>query len=350
MGYQVNQKGLGPCTKATYNDFKHSRLSRLSPVDWQNEHHRRSIAASLVMGAYVLEDDRQEKRVGYRALAPPWWKFFNFELQKLLIDDADSSRSADSSIFGAVFEFKPKSNNYYPIGAPRYVIAFRGTVLKKDTIVRDIVLDINIFIGNLQHRSHFRKAIQAIEQLVSASGASNIWLAGNSLGSSIAMEAGKNMATMVNFLETILNPPFVAFPIESIESRKLKRGIHFAGRLLAHAMKDKQERQPHEHLYKDLTPWVPNLFLHPYDIICSGFIEYFELRENMQSSGRTETFVTPNLLKGLLVNAVGTEYFSEESHLIPSARVTTSCSPDVHMLCQWFPDDSVLGPKLYRYK
>ncbi|KAF9598270.1 hypothetical protein IFM89_026101, partial [Coptis chinensis] len=35
----------------------------------KNEHHRRSVAASLVQGVYVLERDRQENRQGPYALA-----------------------------------------------------------------------------------------------------------------------------------------------------------------------------------------------------------------------------------------------------------------------------------------
>ncbi|KAF9609463.1 hypothetical protein IFM89_016462 [Coptis chinensis] len=36
---------------------------------WENAHHRRSVAASLVQGVYVLERDRQENRQGPHALA-----------------------------------------------------------------------------------------------------------------------------------------------------------------------------------------------------------------------------------------------------------------------------------------
>ncbi|KAI3914283.1 hypothetical protein MKW92_049692 [Papaver armeniacum] len=276
MVYKAIQKGLGYSKpkQPQNHDFTLSGLSRLTTVDWESEHYRRCIAASLVKGVYVMEDDRQTKREGSKALAPPWWEFFDFQLLDKLMDDVDWS------IFGAVFEFKPKSNNYdYPKGAPRYVIAFRGTVLTEDTAVRDILLDINVFMNNLHHKSRFGVAMQAVEKMVSLSGASNIWLAGHSLGSAIAMLAGKTMAKRgILLVSYLFNPPFVAFLFENIGT----------SRWLTYGKKDNQEKQPPEHLCKDLSLWVPNLFLHPADVICSGFIKYFELREKMRSSGRIE--------------------------------------------------------------
>ncbi|KAF9607775.1 hypothetical protein IFM89_000122, partial [Coptis chinensis] len=38
-------------------------------IERKNEYHRRSVAASLVQGVYVLERDRQENRQGPHALA-----------------------------------------------------------------------------------------------------------------------------------------------------------------------------------------------------------------------------------------------------------------------------------------
>ncbi|KAI3938861.1 hypothetical protein MKW92_012484 [Papaver armeniacum] len=259
MIVQAIQKGLGYSKpkQPQNHDFTLSGLSRLTTVD------------CLVKGVYVMEDDRQTKREGCKALAPPWWEFFDFQLLDKLMDDVDWS------IFGAVFEFKPKSNNYdYPKGAPRYVIAFRGTVLTEDTAVRDILLDINVFMNNLHHKSPSR-----------------IWLAGHSLGSAIAMLAGKTMAKRgILLVSYLFNPPFVAFLFENIGSRTVKNGIDLASRLLTYGKKDNQEKQvPPEHLCKDLSLWVPNLFLHPADVICSGFIKYFELREKMRSSGGIES-------------------------------------------------------------
>ncbi|KAL9254412.1 GDSL esterase/lipase-like protein [Drosera capensis] len=87
-----------------------------------NDYHRRSVAASLVSGVYTLERDRQEKCDSKQALAPPWWEFFHFRMIRPLVDDADNS------IFGAIYEFEPKTSQLSKSGkgSPRYVIAFRA--------------------------------------------------------------------------------------------------------------------------------------------------------------------------------------------------------------------------------
>ncbi|XVF10060.1 hypothetical protein REPUB_Repub07fG0151000 [Reevesia pubescens] len=65
--------------------FCHSGPLHLTAVDWKNFHHRRSVAASLVQGVYILERDRQQNRQALQALAPPWWDYFNFQLAVLSI-------------------------------------------------------------------------------------------------------------------------------------------------------------------------------------------------------------------------------------------------------------------------
>ncbi|RZC89988.1 hypothetical protein C5167_029054 [Papaver somniferum] len=311
MGDQVS--------KPTDNDFQGSGLSLLSTVDWKNERHRRSIMASLVKGVYVLEDDRRKKRQGNLALAPPWWKFFDFQLQEELIDDAGPSIFADSSTFGAVYEFKPKSNNYYPKGAPKYVIAFRGTMLKKDTIIRDTMLNINILINKLSHRSHFDKAMQPVENIVSGEGVSvrDIWLAGHSLGASIAMLLGRNMAKKGNFIQSyFFNPPFFATP--------MKRRIYVASSWFKAALtviiKDNEERRHSEDLFYGLCKWEPKLFLHKSDIISAGFILHFEVPESMENYavGDVGRLASESSFMRLFMYAFGMEDYSEELHLLPS--------------------------------
>jgi hypothetical protein len=81
----------------------------------------------LVNGVYVLEKDRQKQRKGPDSLACHWWEFFHFQLLDTLIDDVDSS------IFGAIYEFKPQPSmcNSTLHKSSRYVIAFRGIVRGK---------------------------------------------------------------------------------------------------------------------------------------------------------------------------------------------------------------------------
>ncbi|KAI3840966.1 hypothetical protein MKW92_031369 [Papaver armeniacum] len=335
------------------NSFDYSGPVHLTKVDWQSGHHRRSIAASLVQSAYVLEHDRQENRQGSEALAPQWWEFFNFHLLYPLID------SKDSSIFGAVFEFK--AFNYYQTGIiPRYVIAFRGTTMKKHCVAQDLRLDLNIIKHGLHQSTRFGVAVQAVQSMVSAVGPKNIWLAGHSLGSSIAMLVGKNMAKMGNYLESYLfNTPFIAAPIEKIPSEKVKRGARFAGSLvkagLTVAMKGSKENRSPDDLFTALATWVPNLFVNPADHICCEYIGYFEHRDRMEYLGVSgiERLATQTSVTGLLKGAIGRE--SEVIHVVPSAYVTINRSPsptfmEAHGLQQWLRDDLHLQSKIYQYR
>ncbi|KAI3954966.1 hypothetical protein MKW98_004969 [Papaver atlanticum] len=335
------------------DDFIRSGPLHLTTVNWGNVHHRRSIAASLVQGVYVLERDRQEKN--RKALAPPWWEFFHFELFYTLVDDVDSS------IFGAIYEFKQEANRYYLAEIPRFVIAFRGTITQLDCLMGDLSLDLNLIQNGLHQTSRFGTAMKAVIKMVSVSGASNVWLTGHSLGSSIAMLAGKNMARTGHFLESYLfNPPFISAPIERIKDNKVRHGIRIASSLitagLTFAMKVNQESQQSEDPFDVLSTWIPNLFVNPSDHLCCEYIRHFEHRENMESfgAGGIARLAMKNSLTGLLMNAMGWEY-QEELQLIPSAYLTINRSPSpnfkrAHGIHQWFRGDLSLHSKVYQYK
>ncbi|GFZ16393.1 UDP-D-glucose/UDP-D-galactose 4-epimerase 5 [Actinidia rufa] len=211
-------------------NFDLSGPLHLTCVDWTNVDHRRSVAACLVQGVYILERDRQDNRQGSQALAPSWWEFFQFRLHTRLVDDADHS------IFGAIYEFIPASNcNHLKNGSPHFVIAFRGTLTKGEAFVRDFQLDVHVIRNGLHQTSRFEIAMQAVRNTVAEFGnLNNIWLAGHSLGASMAMLAGKTMAKTGVLLEAFLfNPPFFSAPIERIKDKKVKLGIRIAGSFLA---------------------------------------------------------------------------------------------------------------------
>ncbi|KAB1205068.1 hypothetical protein CJ030_MR7G016712 [Morella rubra] len=181
----------------------------INAIDWPNPHHRRPVASSLFQGVYVLEGDRQQKRQGPQALAPPWWNVFNFKLKEVLKDNGDMS------LFGAVYEFQ---NPIHPaIEIPKYFIAFRGTLIEPDTRSQDFKLDLQCFCNTIHQSSRFQVAIRTVQKFVDAAGAPNIWLTRHSLGSAIALLAGKNTSKMGCFLETYLfNPPFISYLIVSL--------------------------------------------------------------------------------------------------------------------------------------
>lgn len=322
-----------------------------------NPCHQRSIAASLVQGVYILERDRQEKREGSQALAPRWWKAFNFELYQQLIDDADSC------IFGAIYKLSSTSpDDQHPAQAPRYVVTFRGTITKGDAFIRDLELDIHIIRNGLHQTSRFEIAIQAVRHVVATFGSSNIWIAGHSLGAAMALLAGKNMAKSGVHLDAFLfNSPFFSAPIERIKDKKVKHGLRFAGSVitagLALAMKSNHSHQAQRSsgTFVALAAWLPRLFVNPADHICAEYVGYFEHRKRMEEmgAGEIERLATQHSIGGLVLSAFGKQS-EEPPHLIPSAHVTVNRGAardfkEAHGIHQWWRPDLHFETKTYTY-
>ncbi|XP_004511512.1 GDSL esterase/lipase At4g10955-like [Cicer arietinum] len=336
---------------ASERDYFHlSGPLHLTHVKWDNLYHRKSVAASLVQGVYVQEKDRQEQRKGPNALAFPWWAFFHFQLLHTLVDDVDNS------IFGAIYEFKPPPSkcNDTLHKTPRYVIAFRGTIKKPDSISRDIELDLQFIRNGLHQTSRSNIAIEAVRNMVASVGGSNLWLAGHSLGSCMTLLAGKDMAKNGILIESFLfNPPYASAPIERIRSKKLKHRLRIASSVvkagLAIAMKDKKSSS-----FDSLSAWIPCLFVNPSDYICSEYVGYFEHRRKMEEigAGSIEKVATQNSVISLMMSAFGKE--SEPLHLIPSATLAVNFTPsrnfkEAHGIHQWWKPDLCLQSKLYKY-
>lgn len=319
-------------------------------------HHRRSIAACLVQATYILECDRQDNRQGPEALAPAWWEFFNFELIRMLVDDADLS------FFGAIFKFKPpvSAQNMSAANIPRFVVAFRGTITRMDSVTRDLTLDLHIIQNGLHQTSRSEIATQAVRNVVSATGSSNVWLAGHSLGAALATIAGKDMAKSGMLLDTFLfNPPFFSAPIERIKNKKVKQGIRIAGSVITAGLRlylsAKQERPFFDDSFAAVSIWVPCLFVNPNDHICSEYIGYFQNRENMEEigAGIIERLATQSSLGELFMSALGKE--ADPGHLLPSASLTVNLSPPpdfivAHGIHQWWQPDLYLETRRYKYK
>ncbi|KAE8662184.1 GDSL esterase/lipase [Hibiscus syriacus] len=322
--------------------------THLTTVDWNNFNHRRSVAASLVRGVYILEYDRQLNRRGSQAHAPPWWDSFNFRLIRPLVDDADNS------IFGAVYELMPFTSdcNHSVQNAPDYVVAFRGTINKPDTMSRDLRLDIRCVRNRLHETSRYQLAMQAVWSIIdAAAGTSRIWLAGHSLGSAISLLVGKNVTKMGYSVEAYLfNPPFPA-SIEIIKDGKLKDGIRITTSLLKAGLataKGHYRSLPPDGPFMLLSKWVPYLFVNPADPICSGYIGYFEHRKKMEEfrAGKIERIATLNSLL---------KRDSEPLHLLLSANLTinSSKSPDfkrAHGIQQWWDPSFDGQSELHEYK
>ncbi|PSS04452.1 GDSL esterase/lipase [Actinidia chinensis var. chinensis] len=334
--------------------FYYSGPSYLTAVDWTNLQHRRIVAASLVQGTYCMQYDRRHNLQGNLAVAPPWWVSFNFQPVQVLVDEHDQS------IFGAVFEFTPSYGNYLHQNPPRYVVAFRGTSFKKYTWKQDLKLDFQFIRNRLHQSTRVQLAMQAVQNMVSIAGAANIWLAGHSLGSAIALVAGKNMVKMGCFIETYLfNPPFTSVPIERVKNEKLKHGIRFTTSVIkagvAVALNSQHQRSQKDHSFNVLSGWIPYLFVNPSDPICAEYIGYFEHREKMVEVGvgNIARLATQNSLGNLILGATGKD--SEPPHLIPSAYLTINVSPtqdlkQAHGIQQWWKQNINCQFKLHQYR
>ncbi|KAJ9545724.1 hypothetical protein OSB04_025431 [Centaurea solstitialis] len=330
-------------------------LHLLNSFDWRNTFHRRSLAASLVKGVYILERDRQRGSHWHDARAPPWWERFHFHLNHALVDDSDSS------YFGAVFELKhlPPVFDQFGPHPPRFVVAFRGTITGSLTRSDDTKLNIKCVFDKLEESSRFRAAFEAVWNIVAVAGPSNVWLAGHSLGASIAMLVGRNMAKSRFRLETYLfNPPFVSIPIEKlIKNETLKHGVRIAGSLVTAGIAtaiNRGRKDPGEDPFVVLSEWMPYLFVNPSDPICCEYIGYFEHREKMEGmgAGKIERIATRYSIGSLVSGAMRRE--SEPLHLLPTAYVTVNRSPSedfkqAHGIHQWWQHHFQWQSKLYKF-
>jgi hypothetical protein len=189
---------------------------------------------------------------------------------------------------------------------------------------------------------------------------SNIWLAGHSLGSCIAMHAGKTMAKSGIFIESFLfNSPFPSAPIDQIiKSEKAKHVIRFLGSVVKAGLDiamNSDKKSSSNDSFSALSAWIPCLFVNPSDCICSEYVGYFEHRIEMEEigAGSIEKIATQNSFGSLVMSAFGKE--CEPLHLIPSAYLTKNMTPQqnfikAHRIDQWWKPDLQLESKLHKYK
>ncbi|TVU38800.1 hypothetical protein EJB05_12190, partial [Eragrostis curvula] len=250
-----------------------------------SEEHRRSIAACIVRGVYIMEKERDKRRTP--RLAPAWWESFHFRCCEVLND-------RKGFIFGAIFEYAPPDGAWRHQSAPRYVVAFRGTMPWQSTRFADLHHDLKIALNEQHEFGRYRDARHTVAELLNgiACGrvpAGIVWLAGHSLGASIALDVGRQvMEERWWCLPTFLfNPPHVSvWPVINKlgMAEKARRDLYFKS-FMVKAMLAKTVRQPHERsmteLFERLAPWVPELYVHDRDFICQGFVDYFEQRQKM---------------------------------------------------------------------
>ncbi|KAL0406566.1 UNVERIFIED_CONTAM: hypothetical protein Slati_3970500 [Sesamum latifolium] len=167
--------------------------------------------ACFIQAVYLLELDRHENRTNQTALAPMWWIPFKYKLVETLIDERDES------IFGAIFEWDRAAalTDFVPVrpsGAPKAVLAFRGTLLKSPTIRRDIQDDLRFLAWeSLTGSVRFSLGLKALRLICDKYGSSNICIAGHSLGAGFALQVGGALAKDGIIVDAhLFNPPSVS--------------------------------------------------------------------------------------------------------------------------------------------
>ncbi|KAJ1282375.1 hypothetical protein BS78_03G047300 [Paspalum vaginatum] len=249
---------------------------------WRDPNYRRVAMSCFVQAAYLLELDRQEGKTGEAALAPNWWKPFKYKLVRPLID------SRDGSIYGALLEWDQLAALtdlivVKPQGAPKAVLALRGTVLKQLTVVRDLEDDLRFFAReSLRGSVRFTGALEVLKSAIDKHGSANVCVAGHSLGAAFALQVGKTLAKDGAFVEChLFNPPSVSLgsglrKIQEKAGNVLKRyisgsGSSGSGSSSSHALGGSGQvvqTTSEVGLIKEVKRWVPNLYINSCDYIC----------------------------------------------------------------------------------
>ncbi|KAG6425649.1 hypothetical protein SASPL_116094 [Salvia splendens] len=121
----------------------------------------------------------------------------------------------------------------------------------------------------------------------------NVWLAGHSLGSSLALAVGREMAKRFKV--------------------RLETYFLWTAGLTAVAAADVIKTDS----FDALSDWVPHLFINPADPLCSEYAGYFEHKEYMETIGEGE------IVRVSTENSIRSIFSSREAlHLLPSAHIT----------------------------
>lgn len=266
-------------------------------------------------------------------------------------------------IYGAIFEYvAPEGASRHP-SAPRYIVAFRGTMLCDPTTVQDLYLDLNVVL-NRQHDCHrFSHARERVWKLLddAADIVGDIWLTGHSLGASIALDVGRDMAMGGCYLPTFLfNPPQVSLA-PAADMLRMTKQAKWDLYATSYCVKDalgktvlRRQKEQMEVLFEQLSPWAPEIYVHQRDLICNGIIDYFDLRQQLQKRFPSVVRSAATLAYRDMVHlcsVLGFRETKERPHLLPSVRLWINSSSDgnPHELRQWCQTKLKLSSKLYSW-
>ncbi|KAF3652261.1 putative CASP-like protein-like [Capsicum annuum] len=244
---------------------------------WKDANYKRTVMACFVQAVYLLEIDRQENRTEENALAPKWLIPFKYKLVETLNDERDGS------IFGAILEWDRSAalSDFVlirPSGAPRAVVALRGTLLKSQTMRRDIEDDLRFFAWeSLKGSVRFSTAFNALKSIATKYGSSNVCIVGHSLGAGFALQVGKALAKEGIHVEAhLFNPPSVSLAM-SLRNIGEKAGIAWK-RLKSmlpsnHDTQASYEENDAASFRIGLKQWIPHLYINNSDYICCSYTD-----------------------------------------------------------------------------
>ncbi|XP_008784429.2 GDSL esterase/lipase At4g10955-like [Phoenix dactylifera] len=304
--------------------------------NWMDPSYKRTVIACFIQAVYLLELDRQDKRTEENGLAPKWWKPFKYKLTQTLVDERDGS------IYGAILEWDRSAalSDFIlmrPSGAPRAVLALRGTLLKSPTIRRDLEDDLRFLAWeSLKGSVRFGGALGALKLVVDRFGSSNVCIGGHSLGAGFALQAGKALAKQGVFVEChLFNPPSVSLAMSlriirekagSIWKRIRAVMLPLGGEVVLDSEEMKDSKPGQRRLCTEAKQWEPHLYVNNSDYICC----YYTDRAGVAAD------VTPDIgdaAAKLFVMSKGPQKFIE-----------------AHGLQQWWSDDMELQVVVHRSK
>ncbi|PAN14236.1 hypothetical protein PAHAL_2G393400 [Panicum hallii] len=351
-------------------------------INWDSDEHRRCIAACIVNGTYIMDGDESSLHSSGKALAPAWWESFGFRRLRTLEYECECvfcktktklftlGAHRPCSIYGVVLEHAPPAGARPHPSAPRYVVAFRGTMPRHPSYLGDMHLNLRILVNRQHACGRFRHARDQVGRLLDSissngGGTAAVWLAGHSLGASIALDVGRDMVARKgwnNLPAFLFNPPQVSLAPSMLPQalRRVAKRVIYPASYAVKAALGATVLKPHERdmeaLFEALAPWAPELYVHERDIVCQGFIDYFEQRHKMLTRLRPVAEVAMKLsLRDMLICIHSTDPENGEDqrvrpHLLPSARLWKNSSyHDPHGLEQWWRPDSELRLSSRRY-
>lgn len=306
------------------------------------------VMACFIQAVYLLELDRQDQKGEEDGLAPKWWKPFKYKVIQTLVDERDGS------IYGAVMEWDRSSalSDFIlirPSGAPRAVLALRGTLLQKQTMKRDIQDDLRFLVWeSLKGSVRFIGALEALKEAVEKFGSANVCVAGHSLGAGFALQVCKELAKQGVFVEChLFNPPSVslAMGVRSMSEKasylwkKVKASLPLKEEATTPLEVDKEEASVKKKLRTD-KKWVPHLYVNNSDYICCHYnapscpsAAGNGASADQQQQQRKASEIAGDVVAKLFVTSKGPQKFLE-----------------AHGLQQWWSDGMELQLALYDSK